>query len=169
MPDRNDATGLGARAENELAAELAQLVLEDVAPEELAVFDETAQEYFEDPKRVLTPRRRDEPVGFGIELALVTPYVIAAVMPAVQFLASTVAETVREESKPVVADLVRRLFRRVRGKESDVPAEPAPNLTPDQVRRVRDLVYERASALGLGQDQARLISDSTAGALLVPR
>ena len=39
--------------DEELVRELAQIALSEVAPEELAIFDETADEFFADPEGVL--------------------------------------------------------------------------------------------------------------------
>jgi hypothetical protein len=74
--------------ERALVKEIAEKVVADAAPEELVLFEETAQEYFEDPKRVLHARGSDEAVGFGLDVAMLTPYVLAAVGPVVTFLAS---------------------------------------------------------------------------------
>ena len=78
--------------DEELVRELAQIALSEVAPEELAIFDETADEFFADPDGVLSPEHRDEAVGFGLDAALATPFVLAVVMPVVQYLVATVAD-----------------------------------------------------------------------------
>ena len=52
--------------EEELISLLAERALEQAAPEELALFPETADEYFRDPDAALNPRQRDEAVGFGL-------------------------------------------------------------------------------------------------------
>jgi hypothetical protein len=49
--------------ERDLVDELAQAVLQRVAPEELVVFEETEADYFREPEPVLSGRRRDEAVG----------------------------------------------------------------------------------------------------------
>ena len=59
-------------AERDLVGELARAVVERVAPEELGLFEETEADYFRDPGLVLRAGRRDEAVGFGLDLALLT-------------------------------------------------------------------------------------------------
>jgi hypothetical protein len=149
--------------EQALAGELAQLILDRVAPDELVIFDETAEEYFQDPQAVLDPKRREEAVGFGLDLALLTPYVLAVASSVVGWLVTTVADAAREESKPVVASFIRRLFRRGEG----TAPEPVQPLTIEQARRMRDIAYQRAKALGLVDGQAALIADSVVGAVLI--
>jgi hypothetical protein len=162
----DDASTLPPEAEHELIAELARLALDEAAPEELVLFPETAEEYFRDPQAVLDPKRRDEALGFGLDLAMLTPYVLAVATPVVQFLASTVAEAIGEESKPLVIRFVRRLLRRP--DPAPEVTEPAPpSLSTDQVRQVRELAYQRARNLGLDEDQAVLLADSVVGGLVV--
>jgi hypothetical protein len=106
---RNEAAArLGA--EQQLVTKLAALVLEQTSPEELAILDDTAREYFADPQATLEPRRRDKPLGFGMDVALLGPYVLAVGTPVVTYLGSLVAQEVHQAATPLVADLVRRLF-----------------------------------------------------------
>jgi hypothetical protein len=149
-------------AERELVAELARSVLTQAAPEELVLFPETAEEYFADPGAALDPGRRDEALGFGLELGMLTPYALAVATGVIRFLASTVAE----ESKPVVARVVRHLLRRP--DEAPAPAAGAPPpLGAAQARQVHEVAYQRARSLGLDDDKARLLADSVVGGLVV--
>lgn len=86
--------------ERRLATELTALVLEQTVPEELLILDQTAEDYFTDPRAVLEPARRDEPLGFGLDVSLVAPYVLAVAVPVVQYLASLVADGVKDASLP---------------------------------------------------------------------
>ena len=63
--------------EQALVTELARATAEDTAPEELLLFDTTAEDYWADPQAVLSPTRRGEAVGFGIDAALLTPLLLA--------------------------------------------------------------------------------------------
>src|SRR5512144_1176196 len=90
---------LEPQEERALVKQLAQTVVGRAAPEELVVFDETVEEYFQDPYQVLRARGRDEAVGFGLELGLLTPYVLAIASAVVNFLVSTIADSAREETK----------------------------------------------------------------------
>jgi hypothetical protein len=156
----DDMSALPAEDERALIRELAESALERAAPEELAVFDETAEEYFQAPEAVLNPKRRDEAVGFGLELALLTPSVLAAASAVVHFLLDVAADAVRDEAKASVAERLRRLVRHAGD------AAPA-SLSPQQLRRVRDLAYERVRATGADEAQASLVADAIAGGLAV--
>jgi hypothetical protein len=152
--------------ERELVEDLTHRVLERTAPEELLVFDEIAPEYFEDPVRVLEPRRREEAVGFGLDLALWTPYVLATVTPVVQFLVAAFTDALRDDARHVAIRLLRRLCRR----EDQEPGEDGCEgsaLTTEQGRRIHDIALARARSLGLTDEQAELLATSVVGSLVV--
>jgi hypothetical protein len=150
--------------DTDLVVELSEIAVSHVAPDEIAVFDETVAEFFSDPDAVLSPARRDEAVGFGLDAALATPYVLAVVIPVVQFLTQVVVDASKNEAKSVVASLVRRLFKRADTTEA---AEGVPALTIEQGKRLRTIALERAKSLGLPDQQAILLADSVTGAVLV--
>ncbi len=149
---------------HDLACALAELALEQAAPEELALFPETVDEYFRDPEAALHPRQREEAVGFGLELALLTPYLLAIATYVVKMLAALVEQSVKDELKPSVAQLVHRLFRKG-GETASGQSGPAP-LTPTQLRDVRDSAYQRGIDLGLNEARATLLAESVVGHLV---
>jgi hypothetical protein len=172
LATKEDAMSQGGRfvipteQERVLVTELSETVLGQAAPEELVIFNETAEEFFGDPDRVLRTRSRDEPVGFGLEIALLTPYVLAVVGPVVKFLGSLLASSVQEGSKAFVGEWVRSLFKSKQTASPTAPASPA-GLTPEQARQVHEIAYTRATLLGLPAATATLLADSVVGGLLI--
>ena len=156
--------------DRDLVEEFAKQVLAEIAPEELAVFDETAEEYRDDPQGVLTATGRDEAVGFGLELALLTPYVLAVAGSVLGYLVTTFSDAAKSEAKPAIADLVHRLFRRgdAAGKAAQGQQdESSANLTPEQAARVRKVALARAHDLKLSDSNAHLLADAIVGGLNV--
>ncbi|HCT76069.1 MAG TPA: hypothetical protein DGG94_11820 [Micromonosporaceae bacterium] len=145
---------------NALIAELTELALTTAAPDELVVFEETAQEYFADPEAALSASGRDEAVGFGLELAMITPVALAVGSLVVQTIASHLAGRAITAGERGVVALARRAFRR-----EAAPVDLA--LTPKQAQHVRYVAWERARALGLPDSQAQLLADSFVGAIAV--
>lgn len=143
-----------------LVTEVAAVVLRRVAPEELGVLDDTAREFFDDPQSVLRGRRRDEALGFGLDLALLAPYVLAVGGPVVSYLAAVVGDAAKgaaaDALKPVIAARVRGLLSHDGG---------APGLSSEQIRHVHDLVRDRAHAIGLADEQVELLADAFVGSL----
>jgi hypothetical protein len=162
-------------AERDLVGELARVVVERVAPEELGLFEETEADYFRDPGLVLRARSQDEAVGFGLDVAMLTPYVLVAGTAVVHFLAAVVSDVihdeVRDELKPVIAGRVRRLLRRDDPAAADhrksEAQDRAPSVTVEQAREVRRIALQQARQSGLDGEKAALLADAFVGALLV--
>jgi hypothetical protein len=139
---------------------LAALLLARLAPDELAVLDDTAAEYFNDPAAALRSDSGDTPLGSGIDVAMMTPYLLAAsgaVLPVLGEIGKDIAQDLLKESATA---RIRRVFKR---NPDEAPGPEA--LTPEQVDRVRQAVLSRCHAVGLPAAQAALISDATIGAL----
>jgi len=149
--------------ERAVVSELARRALATAAPDELVIFDETASDYVRDPQAALAGQHRDEAVGFGLELALITPYVIAVASEAVHMLASIVGGAVKDEGGAAARSLIRRLFRL---PNPDDAATPAP-LSVEQARQVRGVAFARATDLGIPEQQAGLLADAITGGLVV--
>lgn len=152
-----------------LVEEFAKQVLVDVAPEELAIFDETAEEYHQDPRGVLSATGRDEAVGFGLDIALLTPYVLAVAGSVVTYLLGTIGDAAKKESTPVITDLVHRLFRRGPDDQEPPPraGSPKASLSSEQAAQVRKVALARAHDLKLPDEKARLLADAIVGGLNV--
>jgi hypothetical protein len=160
-----DPVPLPPAAEQDLVRALAASVVGDLSPDELDVFDETAEEFFADPDEVLRAGDKDEAVGFGLELALITPVVLAVVTSVVRFLASLLADAMKETARPALVRTLRRILRiREDGATAQAAAVP---LDVDQLRRVHEVAMNRAMSLGLPEDRARLLADSIAGGIVV--
>jgi hypothetical protein len=146
--------------ERALVSELAEIAVEAVAPEELALFEETTEDYFRDPDATLRADGRDEAVGFGLDLALLTPYILAVATPVVHLLATLIQDSIKEEVKPSIAQVVRRLLRREAAPSTEIPP-----LTDAQRRQVRVTAYDRARNLGLDEGRANVLADAVVGGL----
>lgn len=147
-------------SEQALTVEFAALLLTRLAPDELAVLDDTAAEYFDDPAAALRHEGGDTPLGSGIDVAMLTPYLLAAsgaVLPVLSEIGKDVAQDLLKDSVTV---RVRRLFKR---NADEAPGSEV--LSPEQVDRVRRAVLTQCHAVGLSAAQAALISDATIGAL----
>lgn len=149
----------------DLVRGFAEKLVEQLEPDELAVFDETAEEYFADPRAVLHPRRRDEAVGFGIDAELLTPIVLAVAGPVVEYLTAVVVEATGEGIKPRLVRMVRRWLRLA--DAGDAPTPEPPGLTQEQIEHVRSIAYARACDSGLTEGRARLLADAVAGGVRI--
>jgi hypothetical protein len=146
--------------QRDVVVALAGLTLERAAPEELEVLEDTAREYFEDPHGLLSPVRRDEPLGFGLDFALLAPYALAIASTVVHALLGAAEASAQGMIKPRIDALLRRILR-------TQPEAPAP-IDAETAQRLHQVALDRATALGLDPGRAALLADSLVGALTVP-
>jgi hypothetical protein len=145
----------------EFSTDLAKDAVAAVSPGEVDLFDEVADEYWTDPEAAVAAERRDEQLGFGIDLALLAPFAISIAVAVGQYLFGILTDALAGEAKTVVAAKLRALLRR-KG-EPDVPP-----LTPAQFAQVRTVALDAAGRLGLASDTARVLSDAIVGGLVQP-
>jgi hypothetical protein len=130
------------------------------------VFDDVAEAYFKDPKATLSEKQRDETLGFGLDLAMITPYALAVAGSILSFILSVVTDAAKDEAKPILTEMIRRLFRRTEKSPKDIDSSPLA-ISTAQMARVHDLAFERARTLGLDKSRAALLADAVAGSLLL--
>jgi hypothetical protein len=145
--------------EKALIAELTELALARAAPDELALFDETAEEYFADPQAALSASSNDTAVGFGLELAMITPVALAVGSTVLQAVGSILSERVLSAGGRTATSVLRRLLLKEQPDRGLA-------LTPEQAQYVRQVALERAHDLGVASQQANLLADSFVGALV---
>ncbi|ANZ21037.1 membrane protein [Streptomyces noursei ATCC 11455] len=166
------------------ARDLAREAVRRLAPEELALFEETAEAYFDDPRRG-DRKARQEPLGIGID-AVVIGTLTQFALPVASAVAGNIATDVLRRDR-------RRGWWRLgrRGGGGDggdgdgggggaanpfaapgaVPAVEqnggAPSRAEESVR-LRRIAYDRAIALGLPPAQAELLADAIVGGMQAP-
>jgi hypothetical protein len=163
----------GTAVDDALVADLARLAVERTAPEELPLFRPTSEAFFEDPDAV--PRRggRDELLGFGVEAAvvLVTPVALSVARDVARFVADQLRSRLAQEGEGAVQRALDRVFKRdAKPDAADAPAAAAaaaatPELTDEELERVRAIALEKAQQLRLPPDRAGLLADAIVGGL----
>ncbi len=129
-----------------LTIDIAKLALENLAPDELAILPEVADDFFRHPDQA-TRNAREESLGFGIELALLTPFVLSVTVEVVKFLLQLVRD-------------------KIASAKASATATALPPLTAEQLQAVRGMAFEKASGLGMGAPQATSLADAVVGGLL---
>jgi hypothetical protein len=146
----------------ELSTQLARLVIERAAPDELLTFDEVAEEYHADPQATLNPRNKDEAVGFGLELAMLAPFALAVAEFVIGFIGDLLRDVAKDAAKPAVSGMLKRVPRPGTGQVS-APAEI--ELTKEQRARIFAAAKEQSTRLGLDEDKAVLLGNAIIGVL----
>ena len=156
----------GAAVDDTLVADLARVAVERTAPEELPLFRPTSEAFFEDPDAV--PRRggRDELLGFGVEAAvvLVTPVALSVARDVARFVADQLRSRLAHEGEGAVQRALDRVFKREATPEAPTAAG-SPELSDEELERVRAIAFEKAQQLRLPPDRAGLLADAIVGGL----
>lgn len=148
--------------ERALVEELSRGMVAKIAPEEVDLFDELMQEYFENPEPPdPTATASEEKLGFGLGgvLVAVTPAAAAVVGKVLEYLVKEIIKTVNEEAPKIVMERLKVLFF---PKEKDGGALP---LTTDQLKQIHDLAYEQALVFGVAVNQAQVMAKAMVGSL----
>jgi hypothetical protein len=153
-------------------------LIAELAPQELPLVSPISTAYFADPERTLQRRASsDQPLGFGVPaevVTLLTPIALAVLSEVVAFLVAEIRKSTSSETTVLVNELVRRLFKKLRGPDA---AAPAPSTTSEatgrlalsraQLVQVREIALQKARELGLAGNRAELLADSLVGGLAV--
>jgi hypothetical protein len=149
-----------------LARQLAWGAVTRVAPDELPLFEDLNLQYQRAGDKIAENRNHDEPVGFGLELGLLTPYLLVAATAVAKFLMSSVLEAGGEELKASLKRLIGRLLDP--GSSAKASLRDEPELDPSFRARIRTVADDRALAFGLTEQDAGLLADAIVGALVAP-
>ena len=148
---------------HKLIQEFSKEIVEEVAPEEMDLFDELVTEYFRDPTPpddVQNPK--DDPLGFGIEetLIAVTPAAAAVVNIVINYLLTEFIKIGESERTEAVKQKIKGLFGS-KNKDKDQP----PPLTKDQLENIRKLALKQAIKFRIPREKAESMADALIGSL----
>jgi hypothetical protein len=152
---------------DELVLELTRIALGETSPAEVALVDAVGPEWV---RAVRAGARGDGALGFDVaqlSLAVVTS---SAAIAVVDYLGEVAKAYAVDEGQSIVRRVLVRL-RRNRNNNAQTPAEPL-SLRPEHVARIRQVAFEHARKLGLGEGKAevlaRSLADSLAGSPMTP-
>jgi hypothetical protein len=146
----------------DLITELGREQIAHLAPQEMPLYRASSEAYFKDPDKALKGRQgKDEMLSFGSGEAVtfLTPIILAVLSEVVKYLVAEVTKSLRKESSTIVDERVKALFKKFRLKKGPPP------LSPDQLKIVRQVAFDKARQLSLSEEQAGLMADSVVGGL----
>ncbi|MFD1546268.1 hypothetical protein [Nonomuraea guangzhouensis] len=138
------------------ATELGRRLVEKVAPDESAMFEQTWKALERRSGRRGT--RRSEPLGFGL------PEAGAVLVTAV---VSGVLTTVIEDLAKQFGSRWGRALARLRGRPKELLPDPLPPLPASRLEEIRRIAYKRARKLGLSEDRASALADALVSELAI--
>ncbi|MFC6089737.1 hypothetical protein [Saccharothrix lopnurensis] len=128
---------------------LGRRIVSELAPDEMALFEQTWQVLGRNPGR--RSRRREEPLGFGLPEA--GEVMITAIASGV------VLAVVKDLSKDFGSWSGRILARVFRRKAKALPELPL-QLSPARMQEIRAVAYRRARKLGMSDAKANALADA---------
>ncbi len=149
-------------AGREIITEFSKDVVSKVANEELPLFDEMVEEYYQDPAPPdLTHQASDDPLGSGLESTLIalTPAAMAMVSAIVTYVLTEVLQAVQEESVQAISKKIKEFFN---------PKKPQP-ITKEQLKTIWDVAYKKAREYGAKRDEAIQMADAMVGRIAVAK
>lgn len=154
-----------AAGDDALVLELARATVERAAPEELPLFGPTSEAFLEDPARLEREGGGDRMLGFGAEAAmlLITPAALQVARDVFNFVAAQVRSRLRDEGEGAIQGTLDRIFGK-RGEAAAAEPKP-PELSDEELVRVREVALEKAKLLKLPEAKAELLADSLVGSL----
>lgn len=148
---------------HELIEELSREIVVAIAPEEIDMFEELIQEYYQNPAPPdLTTRDKDDPLGFGIEEILIatTPATAAMVNAVLNHLMEEFLGAFQEQGMKVVRNKLKSLFD---GSRED-KEKPAP-LTREQLQQIKKIARKQAIDFGISPEKAERMANALIGSL----
>jgi hypothetical protein len=144
---------------------MGQLIVERVSPGEVPLFRSTSRAYFSGTLHKGGRRTSDDLLGFGVgELVVMLAPVVLQFSEQVW---RACAEQAAQSATGVVTNVFQRLRRRFAGEKHPLP-DPAPTLSQEELRYVRDVGRRCAANLPLTEEQKALLVDALIGGLALP-
>src|SRR4051812_48336135 len=115
--------------DDELVVEIARSAVRELGAQGMPLFRANSEGYLKNPDGLVRRQSGDQVLGFGagIDVTLLTPAALAIAAEVVRFVTSEIAAAAKDQSRPLIQALVRRVFARLQpGSETMAAAEPAP-------------------------------------------
>ena len=178
--------GLSQTDERAIVEALARVAVDDAAPEERPLFGPMADAYYDPRRGTPSGAKSDEMLGFGVDAAaavvLVTPVALEVAKNVLGYVVGELQTAFKDEAKPMIQALVKRVLRRSPKPEDDkAAAEPAaepaaapaaepaaaPQLTQAQLDELRKVALSTAERMGLREPKASVLADAIVGAMVL--
>jgi hypothetical protein len=147
---------------------VSQEVVGEIAPEELDLFDGLIQDYFKDPTPPdLSPKVKDEPLGFGLEgvLIAVTPAAAAALKAVLDYLLGPTVQGIMKEGSAAIVKRVKEFLNSPEEKSASsakpgkVEKATPPDFSKEHLVTVNKIARSEAKKFGLSDSEADRLAD----------
>lgn len=147
----------------ETIKEVSYNIINDIAPEELDMFDEISDAYFSDPSVFEKKKSGDDPIGFGIESMtdMLSPAALSVVTTVVTYIAAEAFGAAKGALTDELKSRIKSLFnKKTEKKEAD-------ELTPDQLREIHNKAVSRGIELHLSEEQSNNLANALIASMVL--
>ena len=154
--------------------EISKGLVMQIAPEEIDLFDDLAEDYYSQPAHENSPPAgADDALGFGAQEMVIalTPAVIGMVKTVLDYVLSESLDTIKGESASWVQARIQSLFKPApetqaadEAKES-TPASSGLILSKDSLVQIQALAKKQARSYGIPPKEAQQMADALIGRL----
>lgn len=142
----------------EFASRLSYEIVKEMAPEELDLFDDIKEEFFENPNafRKKDSGKKEKMLGFGggVGEVFVTVTILPIILGIFAQIGKKGIECITEEGLKAASEWIKNKREGKKGQPSK-----------EKLKEIRDYVCQNAYSTGMDQDRARILADSFIGKL----
>lgn len=145
--------------------DISENIVSQIAPEEIDVFDEIADTYFNNP-HLLDPnyqKAKDDPIGFGLTgmVEMTSPAALSVVTSIIVYIITQIWGATTSALLDEYKSRIKKLFNKNSNKK-DVPA-----FTKEQLKRINDEIIKQALSSRLSEDQAKNIANALISSMVL--
>ena len=139
---------------------LSKKIVVEFAPEEIDMFDELAQEYYQDPTPPDASKQTDTPLGFGVNIAfsIMTPAAIAMATTALNFVMASAVEAIKNESYERIQEKVKSLFNIIDNKDKQESVSIF-QISPEEFEELKHLAVREAQRYGFTNEAEQMADE----------
>jgi hypothetical protein len=155
-------------AGRELVYQVSLQILEQIAPEEVEIFPELAEEFYTNPELPeLSGNSTDDELAFGLDGSLipVSHAIISAVIYVLNYLVTDVLKEAKGEISEALKTKIKALFENEKLDGKPKKGKITPILTKEELELVKKMARKQARIFGLGEADARKLADALVGSL----
>lgn len=145
----------------------ARHVVNEVSPNELPLFEDLIDEYFENrTPPSISSGDEDDPLAFGpgISMAMVTPAAVAMVSAVLSFIATEVLKVVKAELGEKIQEKTKEVLNSIISRKDK---KQPPGISQSQLKDLYNIAFKVAREHGMKKKQAEKMALSLLGEVVI--
>ena len=147
---------MNEKMQHQRVADVARTLIEEIAPQEMPLFQATSAAYFKNPRRARGGQSgRDEMLGFGAGegATFLTPIILITATKVIEFAMGPAQEVPKTGLSGLMSGFMKK-------RQTQAATQPPPPLTPERVARARELAVETLRQHNFPEDKIDSVADT---------